>query len=140
MPIEDIVLPRPLVNQLLHYAQSSPDAEVCGMIGGTGNQPSTCYPISNSATETDCRYTLDPDETAQILASLNAKGETLFGIFHSHPRQPAVPTTEDLATANYPDALYLIVSLGTKGVLELRGFRVSSNREVNEVNLLLEHG
>lgn len=52
------------------------------------------------------------------------QGEELFAIYHSHPTAPAQPSSADLELAAYPDAVYLIISLNTKGILELRGFRI----------------
>jgi proteasome lid subunit RPN8/RPN11 len=51
-------------------------------------------------------------------------GEDLLAIYHSHPASPAAPSSIDIAEAGYPDAIYLIISLNTKGVLEMRGFRI----------------
>lgn len=138
MPSQKIVLPRPLVNQLLHYAQSSPDLEVCGLIGAKNGLPGTCYPVRNIAEKPDCRFALDPKEQIAAMRRMQEQGEELFALFHSHPAAPAEPSATDLEQATYPDTLYLIVSLNTKGVLELRGFRIGgADRRVNEVELLL---
>jgi proteasome lid subunit RPN8/RPN11 len=140
MPTPEIHLPRSLVNQLLHHAQSSPNTEVCGLVGAKDGLPATCYPVKNAAAEPDCRYFLDPEEHINALRRMQECGEELFAIFHSHPAAPAEPSAADLELAAYPEALYLIVSLDTKGVLELRGFRIAADKRVNEVGLLLEQG
>ena len=51
----------------------------------------------------------------------------MVAIYHSHPDSPPLPSSADLAQANYPEALYLIISLQTRGVLEMRGFRLKDN-------------
>jgi proteasome lid subunit RPN8/RPN11 len=137
MPSPAIALPRSLVNQLLHYAQSSPDLEICGLIGARNGLPGTCYPVRNIAEQPDCRFALDPEEQINAMRRMGERGEELFALFHSHPAAPAEPSATDLEQAAYPDALYLIVSLNTQGVLELRGFRIGADRRVNEVELLL---
>jgi proteasome lid subunit RPN8/RPN11 len=137
MPSQEIALSRHLVNQLLHYAQSSPDLEVCGLIGAKDGLPGACYPVKNVAEKPDCRFVLDPEEQINAMRLMRERGEELFAIFHSHPAAPAEPSATDLEQAAYPDVLYLIVSLNTKGVLELRGFRIGRDRRVNEVELLL---
>jgi hypothetical protein len=43
----------------------------------------------------------------------------------------------DIEEATYPGVLYLIISLNTKGVLEMRGFRLTG-QDVAEVMLELE--
>ncbi len=68
---------------------------------------------------------------------MRENGEALFAIYHSHPTSPAEPSAIDLELAAYPDALYLIISLNTKGVLEMRGFRLNDNKMVIEVGLQL---
>lgn len=140
MSTPEIHLPRPLVNQLLHYAQSSPDAEICGLVGGRDGHPVTCYPVRNASPDPACRYVLDPAEHIVSLRRMRERGEELFAIFHSHPAAPAEPSATDLELASYPDALYLIISLNTKGVLELRGFRIAGLQGVSEMELLLDQG
>ncbi len=138
MASEEIPLPRSLANQLLHYAQTSPETEICGLIGAKGGQAVRCYPIKNIASDPQGHYLLDPEEHIGALRAMHERGEQLFAIFHSHPAAPAVPSATDLELAAYPEALYLIVSLNTKGVLELRGFRIGGDRQASEVTLLLE--
>ncbi|MGZ8219504.1 Mov34/MPN/PAD-1 family protein [Methylomagnum sp.] len=140
MPSETIALPRHLVNQLLHYAQSSPEVEVCGLVGAKDGLPATCHPVKNVAEPPHIRFSLDPEGRIGALRRMAERGETMCAIFHSHPVAPAEPSATDLELAAYPDALYLIISLNTKGVLELRGFRIDAERRVGEVELLLEQG
>ena len=64
------------------------------------------------------------------------QGEELFAIYHSHPTSPAIPSAVDLEQAVYPAALYLIISLNTKGLLEMRGFRIDDRKAV-EIPLIL---
>ncbi len=133
-----IVLSRKLVNQILHHAQQFPDQEVCGLIGGRNGSPEHCYPVRNVADQPECRFLLDPSEQIQAMREMRERGEDLFAIFHSHPATGAEPSAADLLQVEYPDALYLIISLGTKGVLEMRGFRFQGNRSYTEIPLHLQ--
>jgi len=136
--VSTVHLSRPLVNQLLHLAQESPDREVCGLIGAKAGIPETCHPVLNVADDPARRFLLDAGEQIAVLRELREGGEELFAIFHSHPAAPAFPSAEDVNMAAYPEALYLIVSLGTRGVLELRGFRPEKETgRLEEVNLRL---
>jgi hypothetical protein len=47
-----------------------------------------------------------------------------------------VPSDIDIEEANYSEALYLIISLNTKGVLEMRGFYMSDGNP-QEVELII---
>ena len=121
----DIQIPRKLTNQLLHLAQLSPDLEVCGLIGGKNGLPTHCYPVKNTAENPQRRFLLDAGEHISAMAKMRELGEDLFAIYHSHPAAPAQPSTVDLEMSAYPEALYLIISLNTKGILEMRGFRIN---------------
>ncbi len=126
--METVTLPRPLVNQMLHQAQASPDAEVCGLIAARNGRPVRFIPVPNVAGRPAQLFSMDPVRQIDALRRMREQGEELFGIFHSHPHSPAVPSDRDLREAGYPDALYLIASLSTKGVLELRGYRLRDGR------------
>ena len=138
MPAKPITLPRELVNQILHHAQSSPELEVCGLIGAKDGLPASCYPVENAAATPQIRFQLDPSGQIEAMRQIRDHGEELFAIFHSHPTAPAEPSTADLADAAYFNALYLVISLNTKGVLEMRGFRIKQDKSVDEIMLLLK--
>ncbi len=121
----EILLPRKLTNQLLHLAQLSPEAEVCGLIGADQQgMPVSCYPVKNTASTPANRFSLEPSQQIAAIKQMRNKQETLYAIYHSHPHTPAQPSPTDIAEASYPEALHLIISLNTKGVLELRGFKI----------------
>ena len=132
----DIQIPRKLTNQLLHLAQLSPDLEVCGLIGGKNGLPTHCYPVKNTAENPQQRFLLDAGEQISAMAKMRELGEDLFAIYHSHPAAPAQPSTTDLEMSAYPEALYLIISLNTKGILEMRGFRINQ-KTAQEIPLTL---
>ena len=120
----DIQIPRKLTNQLLHLAQLSPDLEVCGLVSSQNGVPSQCYPVANVAEHPQLRFQLDAGQQISAMAKMRELGEELFAIYHSHPAAPATPSIYDLEQASYPEALYLIISLNTKGILEMRGFKI----------------
>lgn len=133
---KEIQLSRKITNQLLHLAQMSPTQEICGLIGASNGIASTCYPIQNIAEQPETRFQLEPKQQINALSTLRDKKETLFAIYHSHPSAPAIPSATDIELASYPDAIYLIISLNTKGVLEMRGFKIT-NKIVEELILSL---
>lgn len=127
------ILPRPLVNQLLHHAQSEPEQEVCGLIGRNG-VAMRFYAVANVAAAPRRLFEMDPAQQIAVLRLMRERGEELFAIYHSHPHTPAVPSRLDIEQAAYPDALYILASLQTKGVLELRGYRLREEG-VDEITL-----
>ena len=136
MNTSEIQLPRKITNQLLHLAQLSPEQEVCGLIGSKNNIAHTCYPIENTAIQPETRFQLNAKQPISAMSTMREKNEALFAIYHSHPTSPAIPSTTDIKLATYPDAIYLIISLNTKGVLEIRGFTII-DESVEEIGLSL---
>lgn len=117
-----VELPRTLVNRILTHAQQAPNNEVCGLIGKQDKCSPTLYPVNNVASDTRRLFQLDPKQQIDAMRNMRDKGEELFAIYHSHPHSAGIPSVTDLEQASYADALYLIISLNTIGVLEMRGF------------------
>jgi len=132
-----VKIPRPLVNQLLHHAQLGSDHEICGLVAARDGHPTRVVPVANIAAEPATRYEMDPKGLIDAMREIREGGETLFAIYHSHPCSPAAPSAIDTAQASYPEALYLIVSLNTKGILEMRGYRLTDSA-FDEVVLEIE--
>lgn len=132
----EIQLPRKLASQLLHLAQISPDAEICGLVSSKNNVPVHCYPIDNIAEQSNHRFLLDVKQQITTMKQMRERGEELFAVYHSHPNAPAYPSPLDLDMASYENAPYFIISLNTKGILELRAFRIE-NKIATEVRITL---
>ena len=128
-------IPRPLVNQLLHHAQHAAGNEICGLIAVRGGDL-RCIPVANVAATPATRFAMDPKGQIDAMRGMRERGESLFAIYHSHPGAPAVPSATDTAEAAYPEALYLIITLATKGIVEMRGYRWDSG--FTEIPLELE--
>ncbi len=124
---QEVTLPRKLVQKILYEAQLTPSLEVCGLISAINNVPAICYPINNVAEQPQTRFLLDTKQQIAVLTHMREQGESLFAIYHSHPTGPATPSKTDVQLTAYPEALHLIVSMQTKGVLELRCFKVTNN-------------
>jgi [CysO sulfur-carrier protein]-S-L-cysteine hydrolase len=130
-------LPRAIVNQLLHLAQKSPQEEICGLISRDRDGFKKCYPVANAAGDKKRFFALDPREQIAAMRSMREHGESLAAIYHSHPDSPPLPSLADVERHEYPDTLYLIISLGTRGVLEMRGFHIRG-REIVETAIGLQ--
>ncbi len=136
----EVTLPRPLITRLLAHAQGSPELEVCGLIGANAQGAFHLYPIANAAAEPERLFTMAPQAQIDALRTMRERGEQLFAIYHSHPHAPATPSATDLREAAYPEALYLIVSLDTAGVLELRAYQLTEGQFVAVALQLDEEG
>jgi [CysO sulfur-carrier protein]-S-L-cysteine hydrolase len=136
MTATEVQIPRKLTNELLHLAQLSPDAEICGLVGAINAVPQSCYPVDNIADSPINRFQLDAKQQIAAMKMLRDKGEELFAIYHSHPHAPAEPSRRDIEEATYHNTIYLIISLNTKGVLEMRGYKLDG-AQAHEVVLQL---
>lgn len=130
-------LPRRIVNDLLDHARALPGQEVCGLISARDGVASRSIRVANSAPHPASRYRMDPHGQIAALREMRDTGEELLAIYHSHPASPAAPSAIDIAEAGYPDAVYLIISLDTKGVLEMRGYRIRAEG-TSEVTLEIQ--
>lgn len=125
-PMSTTTLPRTLVNQILRHAQQAAEDEVCGLIGSLAGRPTRLYPVANIASDRSTLFEMEPKAQIDAMRQMRERGEELFAIYHSHPHAPAQPSVRDMQEASYPDALYLIISLNTEGVLEMRAFRFTA--------------
>ena len=137
LAVNTVRLPRHIVNQLLHLAQKSPEEEICGLISRDGAGFRKCYPVANAAGDRKHLFAIDPRGQIAAMRTMRERGEELAAIYHSHPDAPPLPSIADVEQHEYPDVLYLIVSLGTKGVLEMRGFCIR-HHVIEEVPIGLE--
>jgi len=134
---EQISLPRTLINQLLTHAQSGKGDEVCGFIASRNGKPIKTYPIANIATPADKRFEMEPRAQIGAIQIMREQDEEIFAIYHSHPTSAAAPSQSDIDEFSYPEALSLIISLNTRGVLEMRIYRMMSDHAV-EVAIAVE--
>jgi proteasome lid subunit RPN8/RPN11 len=141
---------RQIYDELLAHAREDAPNECCGLVGGRDGDPTTYYRVRN-AEASPLRYMLDPTEQLRATNEMEAKGEDLAAIFHSHTGSPAYPSQTDInlalmdlredgevvgKTPLFPDAVYLIASLA-EGEEPLRGFTIDDGG-VAEVDLEIE--
>jgi len=55
----------------------------------------------------------------------------LLGVYHSHPNQPAIPSSVDTRVA-LPDFSYLIISVNPEGQTDKRSWRLDDSRQFQE--------
>ncbi len=135
---QTLFLPRPLVNKILAHAQQNPTIEVCGLIGNSKEGNKDYYCIDNISENPSCRFIMDAPQQIKAMKKMREKQQELFAIVHSHPTENAQPSLRDIKESSYKDAYYIIVSLNTKGVLEMRAFS-QQKESMLEINLILEH-
>lgn len=126
-----LLIERPTLKAMLAACREALPREACGLLGGRDGIASSHYAIANVAEEPTLRFEMDPAELVGALASLEACGEELVAIYHSHPRTSAVPSQADLRECFYPQVHYVIVGYGG-GVESVRTFRIHQARRAVE--------
>jgi proteasome lid subunit RPN8/RPN11 len=134
----ELVLPRKLVNQILTHAQQHEQTESCGLVSATAGSPAHYYAVKNIAPDPSSRFEMEPKQQIAAMKHMREHDEALLAIVHSHPQSPPVPSATDMQDYGYPDAFYIIVSLNTRGVLEMRAFKTADG-EMQSVKLLYAH-
>jgi len=134
---QTLYLPRPLVNEMLAHAQQHDDVEVCGLIGNDKQDNKSYYPIDNVSNNPNCQFLMDAPQQISAMKKMRERGQELFAIVHSHPKSNAMPSQKDIDESSYKDVLYIIISLNTKGVLEMRAYTQLPD-SMQEIELILE--
>jgi [CysO sulfur-carrier protein]-S-L-cysteine hydrolase len=116
-------------------AKKAAPEECCGLLGGSIGVVTNAYPLRNESTRPETRYFASPEDLLAAMHAIREAGQTLMGIYHSHPRTPAYPSASDVEMAFYPEAVYFIMSLGACS--ELRAFKIKGNC-VQEVDISIQ--
>jgi [CysO sulfur-carrier protein]-S-L-cysteine hydrolase len=125
-----------MVDEMVAHARAEAPNECCGMIGGRDGSATSIHRARN-AEESPLRYVIHPTDQLRIMGEMEARGEELAAIYHSHTGSPAYPSQTDINLAeNWPDPLYVICSLADREP-EVRAFEIRDG-EVEEVTLELE--
>ncbi len=131
-----------LQNIYEHCDSEYPD-EACGMLAGKNGKVERIYRMRNAYLKNrTVHYEMDSQEQFQVMKDIRQAGLTMIAIYHSHPGGPAYPSMVDVEQAywpgtvypNYPDALYLIVTLMDRENPAARVFTINEKR-VTEVEL-----
>ena len=106
-----LVLPEAAAEAIRSHAAFSLPDECCGLLAGRDGVVRFVYPLTNS-NPSPTSFTIDPTEHFHSWRHATANGWELIGAFHSHPGGPDRPSRTDLALANEPEWVYLIVASG----------------------------
>jgi proteasome lid subunit RPN8/RPN11 len=110
--------------------------EACGLLAGKEGRPVRFFPMRNSDAS-PVTYRLDPMEQLEVFDEMDDQGWELLGIFHTHTHSEALPSETDRQQAFYPEASYLVMSLGDRSNPVLRSFRIDEENGVTEEELVI---
>lgn len=107
---------------MLAHCRGEAPREACGLLGGRGTIATSLYPVANVANRPEVEFSMDPAGQLAAFKAIDARGEEIVAIYHSHPRTSPVPSRLDIERAYYPELFYLIVGLTEKATL--RAYRI----------------
>lgn len=122
-----------MADAIIEQARSEHPNEACGLLAGTNGEATKLFRTTN-AERSPVIYRIEPAEQFRVFNQIEDEGLDLVAIYHSHTRSPAYPSATDVAQAFYPEAVYLIVSLGDETQPDLRGFRITDGK-VTEIEI-----
>ena len=99
---------------ILVHARAEAPLEACGILSGppstNGDGGATRYHPARNALASGTAYDVHPEDLVRIVHAIDAAGDALVGVVHSHPRGPAIPSATDVREARYA-VPHLVVSL-----------------------------
>jgi proteasome lid subunit RPN8/RPN11 len=119
----EVRIRKQIVERMAEEARRAPTQECCGLLAGRDGVISEIFPARNalaSATE----FEIAPTELFRIFRAMREAGLDHLGIYHSHPRGPAVPSPRDVERAFYPEAAYFVLSPGGVSAFVIREEKV----------------
>ena len=126
-----------LIDQMVAHAREDLPNECCGMVGGSDDGASVVIPVVNSAAS-PLRFEMDPQGQYNALKAIEDDGKEMLAIYHSHTKSAAYPSQTDVNQAvNWPDAIYLIVSLQDEDAPEVKGYWLK-DLTIADVELVVE--
>ncbi|WP_432708073.1 Mov34/MPN/PAD-1 family protein [Pedobacter sp.] len=137
-----LIDPRPWADIKDSVIKAFPE-ESCGFFFGQSTGGDTvvhaAWPVENT-TILNKRYHFKINVKDYLAAEAYAEQHKLqlLGVYHSHPNQPAIPSSVDTRVA-LPDFSYLIISVNPEGQTETRSWRLDDSRIFQEQPINQNH-
>lgn len=119
--MEPILIRAETLLEMRRHARDEYPLECCGLLWGRGKVIEGLVRTAN-AKRSGAEFEIAPRELIDAMKWMRSEWRDFMGIYHSHPRRPAIPSAKDAAEFHYRDASYWIVSL-LAGRAETRCYR-----------------
>jgi len=113
-----------LVQEIVDAARAALPNEAVGLLVGTAGPER--YVTMRNASESPYRYSIDPAEQLRVWMELDAGGESVWSIVHSHVNSPAEPSKTDVELAYFPESAYIICSLANPDAPDIRAWSINA--------------
>lgn len=129
----NLALDAGIADRLIALARDALPAEACALLSGPDATRATRVHPARNALASRYRYDLHPEDLVRIVTAVEAAGEAIVAIFHSHPDGPATLSASDVRESRW-DVVQLVAGLAPGGGVELRAWRIADG-EALEVQL-----
>jgi [CysO sulfur-carrier protein]-S-L-cysteine hydrolase len=124
-----LTITREHVDAMVAHARADHPDEACGVIVGPegSDQPVRLVPMVN-ADRSPTFFRFDPTEQLRLYQAMDAAGEEIVVVYHSHTATEAYPSRMDISLAAEPQAHYVLVSTAESadadGPVSVRSYRI----------------
>ena len=138
-----IFVKKTLLDELVRLCLDALPHKAFGLVGCVDiYHPRSLYPCSTNLRNTpewkpvfesygefyrdpDLGFVISPGEVNVVLQTMDSRGESFGGVFHSHRYLRAQPTVIDIALSSDPGLLSFIISVANPAAPEIGIFRLS---------------
>lgn len=124
-----LTISREHVDTIIAHARLDHPDEACGVIAGPeGTDRAERLVAMTNADRSPTFFRFDPAEQLRLYQEMDAAGEEIVVVYHSHTATEAYPSRTDVSLAAEPQAHYVLVSTAESaavhGPISLRSFRI----------------
>jgi proteasome lid subunit RPN8/RPN11 len=105
---------------IAHALEEAPN-ECCGLLLGRNGVVERVVAMKSDPPAPDMYY-MDPVQQVGVFEEMQTLGQSLIGIYHSHPQGPAGPSDTDVHMAYHRGVAYFIISLADADNPGVRAF------------------
>ncbi len=114
-----MIVPASLHDEMVKHAKAERPNECCGLLAGhraaDGWRVQSLHRLVNELAS-PVEYASEPRSMLAAMRAMDAAGQELLAVYHSHPSSPPVPSQKDLARNPFEDVLHVILGLADSEV------------------------
>jgi proteasome lid subunit RPN8/RPN11 len=132
-----VQIARSLLDEIVAHAVRDAPNECCGVVATREGAATTVHSTENLAAS-PFRFEIDGLTLMRLIDEIEAAGDELAVIYHSHTRSEPYPSQTDVNfAAGWPGVEWLIVGLAADAEPEIRSFRIDDGR-ITEVDIQVD--
>jgi proteasome lid subunit RPN8/RPN11 len=129
------LIPQHVADAVIAHAEAEAPNECCGFLAGNDGLITRCYPLINTAESPQTQFESSPNSTFAAAKEMRRLGVQVIAVYHSHPKDAAIPSAQDRERNYSAGVVNVIVSLAAAQP-ELRAWRII-NDSVAEIEICI---